>query len=124
MLQSFDPATGEVVWEGPAATPATVIHAVDAARRALAGWALAPLAERLAAVRAYRSVIESRSDDLSRLISRETGKPLWEGRGEVASMRTCPGSMRTDWISVGKPILVSRRLEGSSTSRRRITGTR
>ena len=86
MLQSFDPATGEVVWEGPAATPATVIRAVDAARRALAGWALAPLAERLAAVRSYRSVLESRSDDLARLIARETGKPLWEGRGEVASM--------------------------------------
>ncbi|MCW1427573.1 succinylglutamate-semialdehyde dehydrogenase [Novosphingobium sp. JCM 18896] len=86
MLQSFDPATGEVVWEGPAAKPAAVTRAVDVARCSLAGWAATPLAQRLAMVRGYRGVLEARSEDLARLIARETGKPLWEGRGEVASM--------------------------------------
>ncbi|RZK03438.1 MAG: succinylglutamate-semialdehyde dehydrogenase [Novosphingobium sp.] len=86
MLQSFDPATGEVVWEGPAATPEAVARAVDTARLSHAAWASTPLAQRLAVARAYRGELEKRSDDLARLISHETGKPLWEGRGEVASM--------------------------------------
>ena len=86
LLQSFDPATGAVVWEGPAAVPAAVASAVGAARRAFPAWSATPLAQRIALARAYKAQLEARSDALARLIARETGKPLWEGRGEVASM--------------------------------------
>ncbi|MFA7601461.1 MAG: succinylglutamate-semialdehyde dehydrogenase [Novosphingobium sp.] len=86
MLQSLDPATGDPVWEGPVATPATVAAAVAAARRAFPAWAATPLTERIAIARAYRTQLEARADALARLIARETGKPLWESRAEVASM--------------------------------------
>ena len=86
LLQSLDPATGAVVWEGPAAAPEEVARAVEAARRAFPAWSATPLAQRIALARAYKAELEARSDALARLIARETGKPLWEGRGEVASM--------------------------------------
>jgi succinylglutamic semialdehyde dehydrogenase len=86
LLQSFDPATGAVVWEGAAATPDAVANAVDKARAAFPAWSATPLAERIAMARTYKAALEHRSDALARLIARETGKPLWEGKGEVASM--------------------------------------
>ncbi|HEX8058169.1 MAG TPA: aldehyde dehydrogenase family protein, partial [Novosphingobium sp.] len=85
-LQSFDPATGAVVWEGPVATPEMVAQAVETARAAFPAWSATPLAERVAIARTYKAQLEARSDALARLIARETGKPLWEGKGEVASM--------------------------------------
>jgi succinylglutamic semialdehyde dehydrogenase len=86
VLQSFDPATGEVVWQGPEATPEQVAAAVAKARSAFPGWTARPLGERVAIARAYKAELESRADVLARLISRETGKPFWEGRSEVGSM--------------------------------------
>jgi succinylglutamic semialdehyde dehydrogenase len=86
LLQSFDPATGELVWQGQVASPDAVAAAVAAARRAFPSWAATPLGERVALARAYKAELESRGEELARLISRETGKPLWESRGELASM--------------------------------------
>jgi succinylglutamic semialdehyde dehydrogenase len=85
-LQSFDPATGEVVWQGQASTPEQVAAAVAKARSTFPAWAATPLAERVAVARAYKAELESRAEALARLIARQTGKPLWEGRSEVASM--------------------------------------
>jgi len=85
-LQSFDPATGAVVWEGPVTAPDAVARTVETARRAFPAWAATPLEERVALARAYKAQLEARSDALARLIARETGKALWEGKGEVASM--------------------------------------
>ncbi|HRO31814.1 MAG TPA: succinylglutamate-semialdehyde dehydrogenase [Brevundimonas sp.] len=85
-LISTDPATGETVWEGDAATPAQVQGAVDAARAAFPDWADRPRAERIEAVKRYQAVLKDRADDIARTISRETGKALWETRTEAASM--------------------------------------
>jgi succinylglutamic semialdehyde dehydrogenase len=85
-LRSIDPATGEVVWEGPSALAEQVRQAVLRARAAFPGWAMLPPAARIAHVRAFKSAIEARREALAETISRETGKPAWEGRAEVASM--------------------------------------
>jgi succinylglutamic semialdehyde dehydrogenase len=82
-LASTDPCTGEVIWRG---TPGDVPAAVAAARAALPGWALAPLASRIEVVRAFKAAVEARAEDFARLIATETGKPLWETRTEVASV--------------------------------------
>jgi succinylglutamic semialdehyde dehydrogenase len=85
-LISTDPATDETVWEGASADAAETALAVAAARRAFQPWADRPLTERIALVRAYKAVLESRAEDMARAFSRETGKPLWETRTEIASM--------------------------------------
>jgi len=83
---STDPATGDTLWEGEAASAAEVAVAIEAAHRAFAGWAATPLETRIAHVRAYKAALEAHADEIARAIGRETGKPLWEGKQEAASM--------------------------------------
>ncbi|MBN8528423.1 MAG: succinylglutamate-semialdehyde dehydrogenase [Caulobacterales bacterium] len=85
-LISTDPATGETVWEGDAASSVQVQAAADAARAAFADWADRPRAERVDAVKRYQTVLKDRSETFAETISRETGKALWETRTEVAAM--------------------------------------
>ncbi len=85
-LVSRDPSSEAVVWGGPACSPADVGRAVAAARAAAPGWAETPLAERIALLRRYKAVLESRAEQIAQDISRETGKALWETRAEVGSM--------------------------------------
>ncbi|GAM98913.1 succinylglutamic semialdehyde dehydrogenase [alpha proteobacterium U9-1i] len=83
---SYDPATGDRMWEGRAATAADVADAMKAARSAFRAWSRLPLDERLAIVRAYAKALESRACALAEIISRETGKIGWDARGEVQAM--------------------------------------
>jgi len=86
VFKSLDPATGEIVWEGAAATAAECEGAIARARAALPGWRRAPLDQRIALVRAFAGVLEARKDELATLLSRETGKLLWETHAEIGSM--------------------------------------
>jgi len=85
-FSSFDPATGEPVWTGPAATPAEVDRAVGAARQALPAWSRRPLAERVGYLQAFAQELERCRPALAAAISREVGKPGWEALTEVQSM--------------------------------------
>src|SRR6185295_17796648 len=71
---SHDPATGDTVWEGRAATPDDVAEAMAAARLAFPSWAKRPVDERVAIARAFAKAVEKRADELARTISREMGK--------------------------------------------------
>ena len=82
-LVSTDPCTGEAIWTGPVGG---VAAAVARARAAASGWARRPLAERIAIVRAFKAAVEADADAFAQMIARETGKPLWETRTEVASV--------------------------------------
>jgi succinylglutamic semialdehyde dehydrogenase len=82
-LVSTDPCTGEAIWSGPVGG---VVVAVARARAAAPGWARRPLAERIAIVRAFKAAVEADADAFAQMIARETGKPLWETRTEVASV--------------------------------------
>lgn len=82
-LVSTDPCTGEPIWTGPTGG---VTAAVARARSAARGWAMTPLAERIAIARAFKGRVEAEAEALARLIAVETGKPLWETRTEAASV--------------------------------------
>ena len=81
-----DPATGETVWQGAAATAAEVDAAMRAARRAFPAWADRPRAERRAIAQTYKAVLERRREALANAIVRDSGKPAWEAATEVAAM--------------------------------------
>ncbi|CAN5214070.1 succinylglutamate-semialdehyde dehydrogenase [soil metagenome] len=83
---SLDPATGETVWEGAAATRDDCDAAIAGARAALPGWRAASIDDRVAVARRFAEVLEARREALAELISRETGKLLWETRAEIGSM--------------------------------------
>ena len=86
LLQSFDPASGALVWEGKTADHAAVDTALARAHAAFPAWAALPVSARVEAVQRYKAVLETRKDAMAETISRETGKPLWETRTEIASM--------------------------------------
>ncbi|MEZ4649899.1 MAG: aldehyde dehydrogenase family protein [Candidatus Eisenbacteria bacterium] len=84
-LPSYDPATGELVGEVPV-TPVQEIAAVVArARAALPAWQGLPATERIRMIGAAGPRFLERGDELGRLLTREMGKPLAEGTGEVKS---------------------------------------
>ncbi len=85
-MQSIDPASGAILWEGVAATAAECRDAVATARRALASWSALDLGERRATLKRYQDELRARTERIATDISRETGKPLWEARTEVTTM--------------------------------------
>ncbi|MDE1918628.1 MAG: succinylglutamate-semialdehyde dehydrogenase [Sphingomonadales bacterium] len=86
MLRSYDPASGALVWEG-AQDDAQAAHvALNRARAAAPLWARTPLEERIAAARRFADLVKGQSEEFARLIARETGKQLWDSRGEVTAM--------------------------------------
>lgn len=85
-FQSFDPASGAVVWSGNAADEADIAEANHAARLAFKAWSREPLEARIAIVQAFAKVVESRAAEFAETISRDMGKPLWDSRAEVAAM--------------------------------------
>lgn len=83
---SHNPATGEMVWSGHAATDHEVNNAVAAARSAFAEWARLPLDARISCLTRFREILNAEANALSEAISKETGKPLWESKNEVRAM--------------------------------------
>jgi len=82
-LESIDPATGAVCWSGASAGPAEVDGAFAAARRAFAYWSGMALGDRIALCEAFAERVKAQREELARVISVETGKPMWESRTEV-----------------------------------------
>ncbi len=83
MLQSLNPANGDVVGEVPI-TPVDQIGAVVArARAAQPAWAALSAEERGALLRPAGEAMLRRADELGKLLTREMGKPLAEATGEV-----------------------------------------
>jgi succinylglutamic semialdehyde dehydrogenase len=82
-LTSTNPATGEKVWSGAIGDAAAE---VAAARAAWPAWAAHSHAYRIEAVRRFANVVRKREEEFADLIARETGKPFWEARTEVAAV--------------------------------------
>lgn len=77
---SLEPATGAELWRGQAGQ---VDDVVRRARRAWPGWAAQPHVTRIELVRRFANALRGEQDRLAELIARETGRPLWDARGEV-----------------------------------------
>jgi len=79
-----DPATGEAFAQVPDSDAADARAAVDAAHVAFQSWRAVPAKQRAQIIKRWNDLLIEHTDDLGRLISTEQGKPLAEGKGEVA----------------------------------------
>jgi succinate-semialdehyde dehydrogenase / glutarate-semialdehyde dehydrogenase len=79
-----DPATDTAFANVPDSGEADARAALDAAHAAFPAWRAVPAKQRAQILKRWNDLIVAHQDDLGRLISREQGKPLAEGRGEVA----------------------------------------
>src|SRR3954466_707964 len=77
------PATGDVLPRVPLATRDDVDAAVAAARAAFPEWRRRSTIERARWLFRFRHVMESRQDDIARLVTMEMGKTLPDARAEV-----------------------------------------
>ncbi|MBB1505056.1 succinylglutamate-semialdehyde dehydrogenase [Pseudoalteromonas sp. SG41-1] len=83
---SINPSNGDIVWQGKAASKEQVDAAIKSARQAHITWANTPITERIAVLERFVSQLKENSEEFATIIARETGKPLWETRTEVAAM--------------------------------------
>src|SRR5687768_13344658 len=83
---SYDPATGEEIGRVPLSSPAEVKEAVKRARAAQPGWAHLSFRYRARIILEARELMLAERDDIARLVSRETGKPV----AEALSMEIVP----------------------------------
>ena len=83
-LAVTDPATGATITEVPDSGALEARAALDAAHAAFPAWRKVPAKQRAAINKRWNDLVLAHQDDLGKLISREQGKPLAEGKGEVA----------------------------------------
>ena len=82
-LISYEPATGALLWRGPTGD---VAAEVAAAREGWIQWAAKPFEYRAETLRRFANNVRAHADAFADLIARETGKPLWEAKGEVETV--------------------------------------
>ncbi|MEJ8853205.1 NAD-dependent succinate-semialdehyde dehydrogenase [Variovorax robiniae] len=79
-----DPATGALITRVPDSGAAEAHEAADAAHAAFATWRKVPAKQRAQIIKRWNDLVMAHQDDLGTLVSMEQGKPLAEGKGEIA----------------------------------------
>jgi len=82
-LISTEPATGAELWSDAIGDASAE---VAAARAAWPAWAAQSVTFRIETLRRFANVVRARAEPFAELIARETGKPFWEAKTEVASV--------------------------------------
>lgn len=85
-FKSFNPATGEMIWQGKAAAQGEVNAAVEAARKAFSSWGFITFDERVRVAKKFKEIVTQRTEELTLVLANETGKMLWDARAEISSM--------------------------------------
>ncbi len=83
MLESIDPATDQVVGHVTVTPPDSIPEIVQHARQAQHAWSKLTPAQRADIIRPAAATLEEQAEELGELLTREMGKPLAEGVGEV-----------------------------------------
>ena len=82
-FEVFNPATGQAFDAAPECSQAQLDEAVAAARAAYPGWRATPIDERAELLRKAADALLSVADDMSRLFSREQGRPVDQALQEI-----------------------------------------
>ncbi|OAI42888.1 N-succinylglutamate 5-semialdehyde dehydrogenase [Verrucomicrobia bacterium SCGC AG-212-E04] len=86
LFHSVNAESGQPEFETRAATTEEVAMAFDVARAAFESWSDLDFSERAERARRFAHEVRNRTEEMVIAISRETGKPYWEARTEVASV--------------------------------------
>ena len=110
MLESYNPATGELVGGVATTEPAQVQGVVDEVAQVQPFWAQLPLSDRARYMRRAAQAILDEIDDLRDLIAREQGKPRTEGY----VMELVPAVDALHWLAeAGQQILADEPIKSS-----------
>src|SRR5687767_7789990 len=79
VMESLNPATGEILGTVPVAGPEEVAAAVARAREASRRWGQMSFAARKGELVSFRRALAGRAEEMAELIHRENGKPRLDG---------------------------------------------
>jgi alpha-ketoglutaric semialdehyde dehydrogenase len=82
-FSTWNPANGEELASFVAGRPEDVTTAVDAAARAYPAWRATPAPKRGELLLRAAEILKERKEDVGRIVTREMGKVVSEGRGDV-----------------------------------------
>lgn len=85
-MQSFNPATNALIWQGEETSPKQLESMIAAANKSFASWSLLDPEERFAVLHRFKEIVEAKKEILAIHIAEETGKPHWESLAEVNSV--------------------------------------
>jgi succinylglutamic semialdehyde dehydrogenase len=83
---SKNPITGETLWKGPSSSQQEIDSAISLARKVFPIWSNLSLQTRIEILLKFKESLELAKLSFAEIISKETGKPLWESKTEVDSM--------------------------------------
>jgi len=111
-----DPGTGAVLGYVPNMGAAETERAVAAAEAALPAWRAKTAGERSKILRRFFDLMMQHQADLGELLTREQGKPLAEGRGEIAY-----GASFVEWFAEEAKRAYGEVIPGHAADRRIVT---
>ncbi len=79
-----NPASGDVIASVPKLGAKETRNAIEAAEKAMKGWAAKTAKERSNILRKWYNLMMENQEDLAQIMTAEQGKPLAEARGEIA----------------------------------------
>jgi succinate-semialdehyde dehydrogenase/glutarate-semialdehyde dehydrogenase len=82
-IQSWAPASGELLGEVPVSTREDVAKTVARAKKAQQAWGVLPVEERCERLLRYRDALVDRAEEIVDVVSRECGKPKPDALNEV-----------------------------------------
>lgn len=82
-IEVLDPATHEVLGSVPDMSAQEISSALDSAEKGLSSWGGQTADVRADTLLEAARLLEQRADELGELITRESGKPILEGKGEA-----------------------------------------
>lgn len=86
ILQSTNPMTNEVLFETTISSKNEIDKAIEQAKSALHEWSFLSIEEREQFLLSYQRQLQEKKERLAEIISKETGKPLWESKTEINAM--------------------------------------
>jgi acyl-CoA reductase-like NAD-dependent aldehyde dehydrogenase len=78
MIKSINPSTLEVLAQVPAASAEVISETLSTSKKAFEKWSHLPLPHRLNLIENFQQLLINQKDDIARLITLESGKPLFE----------------------------------------------
>lgn len=86
LFSSLNPANGNKNWHGREALKSDVDDAIKHAKKAFEIWSAIPIEERIQFLERFKNLLRDSQQHFAEVISKETGKPLWESKIEVLGM--------------------------------------
>ncbi len=115
-IEVTDPGKGDVLGTVPKMGVAETKRAIAAAEKALPAWRAKTAAERARLLRTLFNLMMEHQHDLGELLSREQGKPLAEGKGEIAY-----GASFIEWFAEEAKRAYGEVIPGHAADRRIVT---